>query len=216
MRIGRPRQAAMLWSGITSCRWRARPVASPGGRAPVSGRQRYHRSHGDADDHALDQARGFPIDAAMALSRPRLAQGQPAVFDCGKIGQCSASPGLRSAHSNSSFAVITTGPRNFTALDRTRRIATCVNGRATISCPNLRLMPPARDAWSTVAPRVMCPFHGRDRQTDLVGRHRAVPITSFARGGDPGAAPPAQCAVQKIAEPNHPCCRVRDDRPRER
>ena len=42
--------------------------------------------------------------------------------------------------------------------------------------------------------------HGRCAQTDLVDSHRAVPITSFARGGDRVAAPPAQCAAKKIAE----------------
>ena len=42
--------------------------------------------------------------------------------------------------------------------------------------------------------------HGRHPQTDLVGSHRAVPIKSFARGGDFDVAPPAQCAEKKIAE----------------
>src|ERR1700730_13126029 len=42
--------------------------------------------------------------------------------------------------------------------------------------------------------------HGRNAQTDLVGSHRAVPIKSFARGGDPDAAPSAQCAAKKIVE----------------
>ncbi len=36
--------------------------------------------------------------------------------------------------------------------------------------------------------------HGRWTQTDLVGDHPAGPIKGFARGGDPVAAPPAQCA----------------------
>ncbi len=42
--------------------------------------------------------------------------------------------------------------------------------------------------------------HGGHVQTDLVGIHRAVPIKSFARGGDPDATPPTQCAATKIAE----------------
>src|ERR1700731_19902 len=40
-------------------------------------------------------------------------------------------------------------------------------------------------------------FHGRGAQTDLVCSHWALPITSFARGGDPGAAPPAHRAAKK-------------------
>ena len=42
--------------------------------------------------------------------------------------------------------------------------------------------------------------YGRFAQTDLVGGHRAVPITSLSSGRDRGAAPPAQCAAKKIAE----------------
>ncbi len=42
------------------------------------------------------------------------------------------------------------------------------------------------------------PSHGGYVQTDLVGGHRALQITSLSRGGDRGAAPPAQCAAQKI------------------
>jgi hypothetical protein len=39
--------------------------------------------------------------------------------------------------------------------------------------------------------------HGRGDQTDLVCSHWALPITSFARGGDPGAAPPAHVLRRK-------------------
>jgi len=42
--------------------------------------------------------------------------------------------------------------------------------------------------------------HGRHAQTGLVGGRRIVPIKSFASGGDPDVAPPAQCAATKIAE----------------
>src|SRR6202521_2634842 len=42
--------------------------------------------------------------------------------------------------------------------------------------------------------------HGRHSQTDLVGGNRALPITSFARGRDPHAAPPAQRAPTKSPE----------------
>ena len=42
--------------------------------------------------------------------------------------------------------------------------------------------------------------HWRYAQADLVGSHRAVPIKSCARGGDPDAAPSAQSAAKKIAE----------------
>ena len=44
------------------------------------------------------------------------------------------------------------------------------------------------------------PCHGGHAQTDLVGGDRALPITSVARGGDPGAAPSAECAEKKIAK----------------
>jgi hypothetical protein len=44
--------------------------------------------------------------------------------------------------------------------------------------------------------------HGRHPQTDLVGSE-AVPIKGFARGGDPDAAPSAQCAAEKITEATH-------------
>ena len=44
------------------------------------------------------------------------------------------------------------------------------------------------------------PAHEGYAQTDLVGGHRALQITSLSRGGDRGAAPPAQCAAQKIDE----------------
>ncbi len=42
--------------------------------------------------------------------------------------------------------------------------------------------------------------HGTHAQTHLVGGHRALQVKSFARGGDPDAAPPAQCAAKKIAK----------------
>src|SRR5208282_177097 len=42
--------------------------------------------------------------------------------------------------------------------------------------------------------------HGRYAHTDLVGSHQAVPVKSFARGGDPDASSPAQYAAKKIAE----------------
>ena len=42
--------------------------------------------------------------------------------------------------------------------------------------------------------------NGRHAQTDLLGGYRAVPIKSFARSGDFGAAPPTQCAAKVIAK----------------
>src|SRR5262249_43662976 len=44
------------------------------------------------------------------------------------------------------------------------------------------------------------PHHRGFAQTDLVYFHRALPISSFAQGGDRGAAPPTQCAAKKSAE----------------
>jgi hypothetical protein len=46
------------------------------------------------------------------------------------------------------------------------------------------------------------PSHGGSAQTDLAGDRRALPITRLARDGDPGAAPPAQCAAKETAKAN--------------
>jgi hypothetical protein len=41
------------------------------------------------------------------------------------------------------------------------------------------------------------PIHGGFAQTDLVYCHRALPITSFARGGDRGGATNSMCCEEK-------------------